>query len=361
MILIFIVKSQTCLIRSVILLLGLSLYSLRLCSQQKVIPADDPSIEYTGRFDFTDSLHPVFMYSGCMIRTGFTGTSISIQLIDDSLRNWYTVKIDDSLFSFKADKANGVYRLAKNLKNTQHTVEVSRRTEWHGGNTTFSGFMLDSTARAYALPSLKRAIEFIGNSVTCGYGNRGKSREAHFTYETEDNYYTYGALVARALNANYIGVCRSGIGMYQSYGGDTNFVQPKLYDEIAVGSKSVWDYKNNQPDIVVIELGANDLAGALDSVAFANAYISFVKKIRDQYSLAHIICAAGPDLPGDSSSKFQSYVKAIADYFINSDRRIHYFYFGVIDSNGSDWHPNLKEHGQMAEVLLPFVKGTAGW
>lgn len=345
----------------IILLLGLSICSLLLYGQQKNIPADHSSVQYTGRFDFTDPLNPVFMYSGCMIRTGFTGTSLSIKLTDDSLRNWFTVKIDDSLFTFKADDANGIYQLAKNLKNTQHTVEVSRRTEWHGGNTTFSGFLIDSNANTYTLHVLKRSIEFIGNSVTCGYGNRGKSRETHFTYETEDNYYTYGALIARSLNASYIAVCRSGIGMYQSYSGDTNFVQPKLYDEIVVGSKRVWDYKNNQPDIVVIELGANDLAPPLDSIAFADAYIRFVKKIRNQYPLANIICAAGPDLPGDSNSKFQSYVKAVTNHFVNSDKGVHYFYFGIIDTNGSDWHPDLKEHEQMAEWLLPFVKRVARW
>lgn len=347
--------------RSIILFLGLSICSLRLCSQQKVIPANHSSIEYTGRFDFSDSLHPVFMYSGCMIRTGFTGTAISIQLTDDSLRNWYTVKLDDSLFSFKADKANGFYQLAKNLKNKKHTIEVSRRTEWHGGNTTFSGFLIDSNAKTFALPPLHRTIEFIGNSLTCGYGNRGQKREEHFNYETEDNYYTYGALIARTLNANYIAICRSGIGMYQSYGGDTNFVQPKLYDEIAVGKKAKWDYRKSQPDIVVIELGANDLVTPLDSAAFANAYKQFIKKIRDQYPQSSIICAAGPDLPGDSTSKFQSYLKAITRDFTGVDPRVHYFYFGVIDANGSDWHPNLKEHEQMAEALLPFIKKISGW
>lgn len=341
--------------------MSLSVCSLYLRGQQKMISANHPSIEYTGRFDFLDSLHPVFMYSGCMIRTGFTGTSISIQLIDDSLRNWYTVKLDDSLFSFKADKANGVYELAKNLKNTKHTVEVSRRTEWHGGNTTFSGFLIDGTAKTFALPQRRRTIEFIGNSLTCGYGNRGQKREEHFNYETEDNYYTYGALIARALNADYIAICRSGIGMYQSYSGDTNFVQPKLYDEIAVGRDAKWDYQKKQPDVVVIELGANDLATSLDSVAFAHAYKQFIEKIRRQYPKTSIICAAGPDLPGDSSSKFQSYIKAVTSDFARIDSRVHYFYFGVIDANGSNWHPNLKEHEQMAEALLPFIKKVSGW
>src|SRR5689334_2801790 len=97
----------------------LALFSLCLIvnAQQSNVPATDPSIEYVGRFDFKVPSSPAFMYSGCMIRTGFTGTSISIKLEDDSLRNWFTVRLDDSLFTFKLNNANGVYLLGKNLHN----------------------------------------------------------------------------------------------------------------------------------------------------------------------------------------------------------------------------------------------------
>ncbi|MEJ1237365.1 SGNH/GDSL hydrolase family protein [Chryseolinea sp. T2] len=328
---------------------------------QQVISATDPSIEYVGRFDFADRQRPAFMYSGCMLRTGFTGTSLTVRLQDDSLRNWYTVKLDDSVFIFKSDRKDGLYELAHALRNTKHSIEISRRTEWHGGTTRVNGFVIDDGSKLFSLPKLKRTIEFVGNSLTCGYGNEGKTREEHFAYETENNYHTYGTLVARAVKANYVAVCRSGIGMYQSYGGEKEFVQPKLYDEIVVGSKSVWDYKSYQPDVVVIELGSNDLAKTLDSAAFVNTYIQFVKKIRSQYADARIICAAGPDGVDEKESKFQSYIRAVTDYFGPGDKRVHYFYFGRIDSHGSDWHPNLKEHEQMAAVLLPFVKKITGW
>jgi len=346
--------------RNIIILFAALSLAVSASAQQK-INADNPSIEYVGRFDFANPAKPAFMYSGCMIKTGFTGTSLSVLLEDDSLRNWYTVKLDDTLFSFKSDSREGRYELAKNLRDQKHSVEISRRTEWHGGTTRFGGFVIDRDKKLFRLPELKRTIEFVGNSLTCGYGNEGKSREEHFTYDTENNYLTYGALVARSLDANYVAVCRSGIGMYQSYGGEKEFVQPKLYDEIVVGSKSVWDYERNEPDVVVIELGANDLAKALDSTEFANAYTRFIKKIRGQYAHARIVCAAGPDGLDDDKSKFQSYIRSITKQFSVSDRRVYYFYFGKVDSNGSDWHPNLKEHEQMAATLLPFVKKITGW
>ena len=350
--------------RSVLfVLLAVAHICLSSCGPQQpvFIPATDPAIQYTGRFDFTDKAKPVFMYSGCSIQTAFTGTSITLRLQDDSFKNWFTVKLDDSLFIFPSNNKEGVYHLAQNLANKKHTIAISRRTEWHAGNTVFHGFEIDNGEKLLPVEKPVRTIEFIGNSLTCGYGNEGKSNQEHFAYETQNNDLTYGTITARAFNAAYVAVCRSGIGMYQSYGGEKDFVQPKLYDEIVVGSKAVWDYKNNQPDVVLIELGANDFAKPLDSAAYVNTYIQFVQKIRSQYPNAKIICAAGPDAPDDTSVKFQTHVKAVTDHFASTDKQIYYFYFGKLNFNGSDFHPNIKEHEQMAGVLIPFIREITKW
>ncbi|WP_439585742.1 SGNH/GDSL hydrolase family protein [Dyadobacter bucti] len=327
----------------------------------RFVHADNESISYTGRFDFSDRAKPRFMYSACAISAGFTGTSIAIKMRDDSLRNWFNVRIDDQLFKFESADSSGVYQLAQDLPDKEHRITISRRTESHGGNTTFEGFIIDSGKSLFRLPPLTRTVEIIGNSLTCGYGNEGKSREEHFKYETENADLAYGALVAKALNANYVAVCRSGIGMHQAYGGDKDFVQPKLYDEIVAGSKAQWNYAANQPDVVLIELGANDLVKTLDSALFVNDYIAFVKKLRSQYYKADIICAAGPNLPGDRSLAFQSYVRSVQAQFATTDKKVHYFDFGTIDAHGSDWHQNLKEHRQMADALLPFIKKLKNW
>ncbi|GGC15798.1 acetylxylan esterase [Dyadobacter sediminis] len=301
------------------------------------------------------------MYSGCTISAGFMGTSIAIKLKDDSLRNWFNVRIDDQLFKLESADSSGIYQLARDLPDKAHRITITRRTESHGGTTTFEGFIIDPGKTLYPLPRITRTIEFIGNSLTCGYGNEGKSREEHFKYETENADLAYGALVAKKLNANYVAICRSGIGMLQSYDGNKDFVQPKLYDEIVAGSNAQWDYAANQPDVVVIELGANDLVKTLDSALFVNTYIAFVKKLRSQYSDADIICASGPNLPGDSTSTFQSYIRSVQSRFAPADKKVHYFDFGSIDANGSDWHQNLKEHQHMANGLIPYIKKLKNW
>ncbi|MEO6453505.1 MAG: SGNH/GDSL hydrolase family protein [Ginsengibacter sp.] len=340
---------------------SLCLASLAQHHHEFFLPASDTHIQYIGRFDFSEKEKPVFMYSGSAIRTGFTGTSICVLFADDSLRNWFTVKLDDSIFIFKADKKGGKYFIAQHLADKKHTLEIFRRTEWHGGNTTFSGFNIDEGKKLIPLKKNKLAIEFIGDSYTCGYGDEGKSREEHFTYATENNYTTYGAIAARKFNADYIGICRSGIGMYQGYGGDKTFTQPNFYDEVVARSKAKWNYSKNQPQLVIIALGGNDFSVNLDSIQFVNAYIKFVEKIRLHYPKAKIICAAGPSGPGDKLMRFQSHVLAITNHFKNTDKAIFYFNFSPFDPHGSDWHPNIEEHKKMANELIPFIKKITGW
>jgi len=251
--------------------------------------------------------------------------------------------------------------LAKNLPNRKHRLEISRRTEWHGGNTTFEGFIIDAGKKLLPAVKRKRTIEFIGNSYTCGYGNEGKSREEHFTYSTENNYGSYGAIAARALQANYVGICRSGIGMYQGYGGDTTFAMPDFYDGVINNSKSVWNYAALQPAMVVIDLGGNDFSAQLDSVKFATTYLKFLARVRTNYPTAKIVCIAGPSGSGDKFTIQQKYVRAIVDSFQKNNKWVYYFDFSPFDMNGSDWHPNVAEHKRMADELIPFLKKITDW
>ena len=346
------------------LLFSLLILILSACNNsgsKKFISADNRNIALIGRFDLSDKASPVFMYSGSQIRTVFSGTSVEVILKDDSLRNMFNVTVDDSLFILTANKPDGVYLLAKNLEDRKHTLQIYRRTEWHGGNTAFKGFNIDKRRRLYS-PSVKsKVIEFIGDSYTCGYGDEGKSREEHFRYDTENNYLTYGSVASRSLDAEYITICRSGIGMWQGYGGDTTFTMPKLYDQVIINGKESWNYKRIQPQVVVIDLGGNDLSASLDSATFVKTYMGFLKRIRNNYSTARIVCIAGPDSPGPEWGKWRSLIHSAVDQYGKGDPLVSYFEFTPFEPNGSDWHPNVEEHKQMARELTPFLKSLMKW
>ena len=332
--------------------------SINLSAQQAFVKANHPNISYIGRFDFSEFNKPVFMYSGCAIRTIFSGTSITVVLKEQS-SNYYTILIDQQISSLKTNALDTIYQLANNLANQKHSLEIIRKTEWSGGNTCFIGFNINSGASLFKPIVHDRKIEFIGDSYTCGYGINGKSHDEHFSFDTEDNYISYGATTSRNLQAEYTAVCRSGIGMLQGYGGDKKFTQPLLFDEIVQNKKTNWDYVSNQPQMVVIALGTNDVSVALDEDQFVTTYVQFINKIRSYYPKAKIICAAGPNSGGGKWVLLQRIIHRTVSE--NSNNDVHYFEFSNFIPNGSDWHPNALEHQRMANELTHYIKVLMHW
>lgn len=338
-------------------------FVLTSCSSNNpaLITPDNPNIAYIGRFDLSDSSKPAFMYSGCAIRTRFTGTSVEMLMKDDSMKNWFTLVLDDSVFVLPTNKPDSTYFLAKGLKDTIHSLDIIRRTEWHAGNNVFLGLRLDPQQKVLPPEISDRNIEFIGNSYTCGYGNEGLSQTEDFKFETENNYLSFGAITARELNAEYVAICRSGIGIVQGYGGLRDFNMPAVFDEIIVNSPVKWDYKQQVPDLVVLELIANDLSAPLDSLEFTSKYLDFIKRIRNNYSNAAILCMAGPSSPGKQWLRVQNYIHAIVNESTKTVSNVHYFEFTPFEMHGSDWHPNVAEHRKMADELTPFIRNLMKW
>ena len=86
------------------------------------------------------------------------------------------------------------------------------------GNATFRGVVLDSDGEIIKCKHRPaRKIMFIGNSITCGYGTEGKNKHERFRPETENNYYSYAPITARAFDADYHCVSHSGLGVVRQY------------------------------------------------------------------------------------------------------------------------------------------------
>lgn len=216
-------------------------------------------------------------------------------------------------------------------------------------------------------------IEFIGDSITCGYGVDDLNRNNHFKTSTEDNTKTYAYKAAKALNADYSMVSISGWGIISGYtGNDTKNAGsqlPQYYDKLGfswgnsfMGAKPQaikWDFSQFQPDIVVINLGTNDASytkGKADRIdEYKAAYIEFLKTIREKNPDAHIICSLGimgQDLCPAVESVVTEY-KALT-----GDEKITYLKFAnqnQADGIAADWHPSEKTHTKAATLLVNTI------
>lgn len=110
----------------------------------------------------------------------------------------------------------------------------------------------------------KYLIEFVGDSITCGYGVDAKDQNENFKTLTENFSKTYAYLAAQALDADYSVVAFSGHGIISGYSGDgtknAEGTLPKYYTKLGRNENypGDWDFENHQPDFVVINLGTND-------------------------------------------------------------------------------------------------------
>lgn len=302
-----------------------------------------------------------FAWSGTGIVAAFNGTSVSVQL-RDSGTNQFTVLIDDviqPLLDAQAGSHN--YPLASGLTSGRHVVEIYRRTEANQGETTFEGFDFGPDGALASPPEPKPLrMEIVGDSISCGYGNEGPDASCGFTPETENHYLTYGAIAARALNAELSTVAWSGKGVVYNYDTDTTNPMPTLYKRVLPDDPgSLWDF-SVKPHVVVINLGTNDFSteGDPSTEQFRDAYIGLVEQIRDGAPDAFILCTNGNMLNGADLVAARAGIHAAVDTLTAAgDTKIVAWDMDVPNDNpGCHSHPSTAVHAVMAEALVTELK-----
>jgi len=334
------------------------------------IHADNPLIEYSGRIDFSKPLTPEFSYSGVSVRASFRGTSVAMILDDPGTGNFYNLILDNVIQPrLKTKKGLNTYEIKSGLKDTIHEIELFRLTEEMFGKTRFAGFLLDHGKKLTEISDKREhLIEFIGNSITCGYGNEGGPRE-HFGPTTENHYLTYAAITSRSFHARHLAVCKSGIGIYRNYDGPINgnkdcmtnfYPRVFLYDSLPVYGFS------KKPDLICIDLGTNDFStGKGDSARYVNKYRQFIDLIQAKNKDADILVLLGPMLSGTDLGLVRRCLHFIVES-INKKNHGKVYFFEMSQQTGelgfgTDSHPTVAQHMKNARELVKYISELKGW
>jgi lysophospholipase L1-like esterase len=215
-------------------------------------------------------------------------------------------------------------------------------------------------------PVPSRILEFIGDSMTCGYGVEGAGPSCGFTTGTENEAIAYGALTAKALGAAHVAIAWSGKGMYRNFGGDMTDTMPTLWTRtLATQASSAWGFTSFIPDVVVINLSTNDFAKGDPGQPYVQAYTALLTQVRAKYPRAYIFCANGPMLGSPALGTAKGYIQsAIAARNSSGDMRIKYVEFATqtqADGYGCDYHPSPTTQKKMSDVLVPAIRSAMGW
>lgn len=226
-------------------------------------------------------------------------------------------------------------------------------------------------------PNKDLLIEFIGDSITCGYGIDDPDKDHNFSTKTEDVTKAYAYRTAEALNADYSMVSFSGYGIISGYSSNDKKVEaqtvPQFYTKLGyswaangsfVPANVDWDFSKRQPDLIVVNLGTNDdsytKTDSERKQEYCDGYVEFLKKIRANNPDAKILCTLG--IMGDRL--FEQVQLAVNTYSEETgDTNISAMKFDVQlpdDGYSADWHPSVTTHEKASEKLAAEIKSILG-
>ncbi|WP_409474729.1 RICIN domain-containing protein [Streptomyces sp. HC307] len=312
-----------------------------------------------------------YSWPGVYFEGRVSGTGVGIVLNDSAAD--YDVQIDETTVATLVTPGDTTHWI-NGLQNREHTVRLVKRNDSPGDTSTFGGFVAASGGAVLSKPRARdRQIEFIGDSLTVGYGNLSTSRDC--TWEqvrrTTNTDLSYGALTARRLNADYQINGYSGLGMVRNYNGGSPDVTYRTYYDRALLNVSgdVWQNPGTwRPQLVVVNLGTNDFSTAVNpgepwtpdslAAAYRTAYGDFLQKLRTRYGATTTIVAVGA---GPYAAHVQQVVKARND---TGDSRVRYWFLddSGLDFQGCHWHYSAHDDQLIADRLTSFIAGLPmGW
>lgn len=355
----------------VVIALTLLLYNTGSAAPAKFIDFSDSRINYEGRIGTLTGARQLY-WAGSTINIVFKGIEVWAKMNDEKGDSYYTVIIDnDSIRKMPLVKGSHLYKLCDDLTDTTHTLTLFKSTQWDKGSTLFYGFMLGAGTKLLAwVNTKKRAIEFYGNSITCGSAVEDTAGHNSGGARYENNYLSYAAITARHYNAAYQCIARSGIGLMVSW---YPLIMPEMYNRLNPRDvKGRWNFTQFTPGIVVVNLMQNDswLVKLSSNEQFIKrfgkkpptarfivaAYKQFITGIRNKYPNTNIICALGSMDAVAPDSPWPSFIQQAVQQM--HDKKIYAFFFPYKNTPG---HPGISEQRQMAESLICFIDGNIKW
>ncbi len=336
------------------------------------VSAFDKNIAYVGRVSFASGQYARFGYPGVQIRSVFQGASLKMKMKPNS--GYYMVEVDDGKpFKIKFPEKDSVMTVAEGLVPGVHRATITFVTEGLYHCPQFWGLLLDDGCVLPEAPRLpERKIEFIGNSITCGFGIEGTDPKEKFRYATQNQYYTYDAITARNLDAQCFVVARSGIGVYRNYAGKLTGdkeIMPAVYPYTLFGmTGEKWDFNRFTPDVVCINLGTNDTSSpGYRTDLLYQGFWNFYQTVRGHYPHAKIVLLSGTMIKAGSLREQelnQTLDKVVETARKEGDAEVYRFAMTPEDGSmgwGSCYHPSMKRHAKMAEELTGFLREITGW
>jgi len=246
--------------------------------------------------------------------------------------------------------------LAEDLEPGMHRIEIYRETEEVNAYCEWKELTLNGTL--LPVPEAPMLIEFVGDSITTGYG------AYPFSYADQGDPVdhpsrqagtkSYAFLTARALGMDITVTCTSGYGAEVGWNTDGVNMQD-MYDKTAFhhDREAAWGFER-PADIVVINLGTNDNSVRKSRFTKESTILegmeNLIKMVREKNPDAKIVWATGM-----MGITFKPGLTEIVEKLGGAEEG---YFFCVLPkgTSGGAGHPNEEEHQAAADELIAFLK-----
>ncbi|MBP3381311.1 MAG: hypothetical protein J6L00_01590 [Clostridia bacterium] len=314
----------------------------------------EQNIRLHGRipFDANGNAALWWSFAGCSFRFYGTGFSLSATFTDEQPA--HLAFIIDGITYKRA--INGEETFVSTVKDGEHTVFVRRvSNRAASGALLLTDFSVDGTL--LTPPAKKQMnIEFVGDSITCGYGILGLPGGVYVSAE-EDATINYAALLAAHFDAEARFISMSGRGIVHNCDGSCSNLIPHLFNRYGRGINTAPFLFDDGfiPDVVIVNAGTNDVGGKTTEQQMETAATLFLKDIRTRYPHAKIVWTYGM-----MNTKFIPALQKAVDTVRESDKNVWFMPTTPVQAHtgetGPQGHPGIVGHRRLAKELIAFLK-----
>lgn len=348
--------------------------------------ANEDKVRILGRTKVINDIR-YFNYSCSGIEFEFIGTKASVVLCTDNskwdglYKAWVAVFIDDEVVPSKRislDSDEASYSLYESEVSRRVKIRLIKMSEAAFVKVGVKEILIEGEKEITPTNPKEYRIEFIGDSLTCGYGNEGEWNKDTFNTTQENPWKAYAAKTAQHFNADFNCVSWSGIGIISAFTEEDvpnikEWLMPTLYKytdaaldkSLGKTNYDIWDNHRFEPHLIVINLGTNDASYTKTikerMTLFEEGYYKFLKQVRGCNPNSEIICTLGV-MGRELCPSVETAVNSFKAK--TNDTKVHTMFFELqleSDGIGSDWHPSLKTHDKMSEKLINKIKEVMCW
>ena len=317
-------------------------------------------VKLNGRCDRTDYGVALNM-SASAIEFNTDSSSVLLEINAD-LGLYYTVVVDGKVtMDHKPIEVSGTdyLAIARGLSAGTHNIKFIRDCEARSGlKFTAVNIQLDEGAKLLNKDADKKVIEFLGDSLTSGYGNliTGAANASDIKNQSATKAYSY--LLANKLDMDYRIVSMSGIALGQREGYPTF---PEFYSLENYHQDKEKKYTSSNPadvDVVVVNLGTNDASDGLYNEKDPKSVENYGKRYADLITNigyrkdVKVVFISGVCWCHTQTAAYTAAKAELKERGYNNTYSID---IRTLQSGGGG-HPSAEEHVEVSDTLYKFFK-----